>query len=115
SDWIAGSGKAEKVEGGYKVTARKVFTSAACAGNLLMTGAVVQAANGEPSVIHFGIPMNAPEVKILDTWRTLGMRGTRSDDVAVDGFFVPDKAVAFSRRAGEWHPVFQIIATVAFP
>ena len=29
SDWIGGSGKAEKVEGGYRITARKVFTSGA--------------------------------------------------------------------------------------
>src|SRR3954454_7104020 len=28
SDWIPGSGRAERVEGGFKVTARKVFTSA---------------------------------------------------------------------------------------
>ena len=27
SDWIGGSGKAEKVDGGYRITARKVFTS----------------------------------------------------------------------------------------
>jgi len=115
SDWIGGSGKAEKVEGGYRITARKVFTSGASAGDLLMTSAVVST-EGEPdSVIHFGIPMKAPEVKVLDTWRTLGMRGTRSDDVMIDGLFVADKGVAFSRRAGEWHPVFQIIATIAFP
>jgi alkylation response protein AidB-like acyl-CoA dehydrogenase len=115
SDWIGGSGKADKVEGGYRVTARKVFTSGAQAGDILMTGAVVSA-EGEPdAVIHFPVPMKAPEVSVLDTWHTLGMRGTRSDDVVIDGLFVPDKSVAFSRKAGEWHPVFQIIATIAFP
>ena len=66
-------------------------------------------------VIHFAVPMKAPEVKVLDTWRTLGMRGTGSDDVVIDGLFVPDASVAFSRQAGEWHPLFQIIATIAFP
>ena len=115
SDWISGSGKAEKVEGGYKISARKVFTSAAAAGDVLMTGAVLHS-EGEPdTVIHFPVPMKAPEVKVLDTWKTLGMRGTRSDDVVIDGLFVPDASVGFSRRAGEWHPVFQIIVTVAFP
>ena len=115
SDWIGGSGKAEKVEGGYKISARKVFTSAAAAGDVLMTGAVLHS-EGEPdTVIHFPVPMKAPEVKVLDTWKTLGMRGTRSDDVVIDGLFVPDASVGFSRRAGEWHPVFQIIVTVAFP
>lgn len=115
SDWIGGSGKAEKVEGGYRITARKVFTSGARAGDILMTGAVLQAEDQPDTVIHFGVPMKAPEVKVLDTWKTLGMRGTRSDDVQIDELFVPDAGVAFSRKSGEWHPVFQIIATIAFP
>lgn len=115
SDWISGSGKAEKVEGGYRVTARKVFTSGAEAGNILMTGAVHEADDGSRSVIHFGAPMKAAEISIEDTWRTLGMRGTASNDVVIENLFVPDANVAFTRKAGEWHPVFQTIATIAFP
>lgn len=114
SDWIGGSGKAEKVEGGYRISARKAFTSGAAAGDVLMTGAVLEQ-DGTRSVIHFGAPMKADAVTIADTWRTLGMRGTGSNDVVIDGLFVADAAVAFSRKAGEWHPVFQVIATVAFP
>lgn len=115
SDWIGGSGKAEKVEGGYRVTARKAFTSGAEAGNILMTGAIHEQEDGSRSVIHFGAPMKAAEVRIEDTWRTLGMRGTASNDVIFDNLFIPDASVSFSRKAGEWHPVFQIIATIAFP
>ena len=33
SDWIAGSGRAEKVEGGFRITARKAFASGAPAGD----------------------------------------------------------------------------------
>jgi indole-3-acetate monooxygenase len=115
SDWIAGSGKAEKVEGGYRVTARKIFASGAPDGTLLMTGAVLES-EGEPqTVLHFGVPMNSPHVKVLDTWRTLGMRGTGSHDVAIEGHVVPEAAVALRRKAGEWHAMFHIIATIAFP
>lgn len=114
SDWIGGSGKAEKVDGGYRITARKVFTSGAPTGNVFMTGAVLETDEG-PMVLHFGLPMNSPHVKVLDTWRTLGMRGTGSHDVSIEGHVVPDGGVAMKRKAGEWHPVFQIIATIAFP
>jgi indole-3-acetate monooxygenase len=115
SDWIAGSGKAEKVDGGYRITARKIFSSGAPAGDILMTSAVLET-EGEPAtVLHFGIPMNSPHVKILDTWRTLGMRGTGSHDVLIEGYVLPETAVAARRKAGEWHPLFQIIATTAFP
>ncbi len=115
SDWIGGSGVAEKVEGGYRIKARKVFTSGAASGDLLLTGAVTKGEDGTPMVIHFAAPMKAAEVRIEDTWRALGMRGTGSNDVVLDGLFVPDAAVSFSRKAGEWHPVFQTIAMIAFP
>lgn len=114
SDWIGGSGKAEKVEGGYRISARKIFTSGAPTGDILMTGAILETDEG-PMVLHFGIPMSSPHVKVLDTWRTLGMRGTGSHDVLIEGHVVPEAAVAVRRKAGEWHPVFQIIATIAFP
>jgi alkylation response protein AidB-like acyl-CoA dehydrogenase len=115
SDWIGGSGKAEKVDGGYRITARKVFSSGSPSGNLLMTSAVLESENEPPMVLHFGVPMNSPQVKVLDTWRTLGMRGTGSHDVMIDGHIVPEAGVAARRKAGEWHPLFQIIATIAFP
>jgi alkylation response protein AidB-like acyl-CoA dehydrogenase len=79
-----------------------------------MTGAICDV-DGAPTVIHFGAPMKSDTVSIIPTWRTLGMRGTGSNDVMIDGLFVPDTAVALSRKAGEWHPLFQVIATTAFP
>jgi alkylation response protein AidB-like acyl-CoA dehydrogenase len=114
SDWIGGSGEARRVEGGYRIFGRKCFSSGSLAGDVLMTGAVLHEQDGD-SVIHFGAPMGAPEIRIEDNWRALGMRGTGSNDIVLDGLFVADGQVAFRRKAGEWHPVFQIIATTAFP
>ncbi|MFZ1102983.1 MAG: acyl-CoA dehydrogenase family protein [Hyphomicrobiaceae bacterium] len=114
SDWIAGSGTATKVDGGYRIDARKVFTSGAPTGDLFMTSAVRETPDG-PMVLHFGVPMSSPRVKVLDTWRTLGMRATGSHDVLIEGHVVPEAAVAVQRKAGEWHPLFHIIATTAFP
>ncbi|MBX9457507.1 MAG: acyl-CoA dehydrogenase family protein [Rhizobium sp.] len=115
SDWIGGSGVAEKVDGGYRINARKAFTSGAEAGAVLMTGAVIEDGDGARSVIHFGASMKAAEVRIEQTWRSMGMRGTGSNDVILESLFVPDAGVAFTRKAGVWHPVFQVITTVAFP
>jgi indole-3-acetate monooxygenase len=115
SDWLGGSGKAEKVDGGYRITGRKVFSSGSPAGDLMMTGAILETEGEPPMVLHFGIPMNSPAVKVLDNWRTLGMRGTGSNDVVIDCHIVPEAAVSVKRKAGEWHPLFHIIATIAFP
>jgi alkylation response protein AidB-like acyl-CoA dehydrogenase len=115
SDWLNGSGKAEKVDGGYRITARKVFASGAPTGDLLMTSAILESEGEPPMVLHFGIPMNSPNVKIQETWRTLGMRGTGSHDILIDGHIVPEAGVAVRRPAGEWHPLFHIISSIAFP
>lgn len=115
SDWVAGAGKAERVEGGYKITARKVFSSGAPAGSIFMTTAVLEEQGAEPMVLHFGIPMNSPNLRIDPVWKTLGMRGTASHDVIIEGHVVPEAAVALKRKAGEWHPLFQIIGTFAIP
>jgi hypothetical protein len=42
SDWLDSSGKAEKVDGGFRVTARKIFSSGCPMGDLLVTSAYPQ-------------------------------------------------------------------------
>jgi alkylation response protein AidB-like acyl-CoA dehydrogenase len=59
--------------------------------------------------------MRSPHVTVLPTWKTLGMRGTASNDVLIDGHVVPEEAVAARRKQGQWHPLFEIIAMVALP
>jgi alkylation response protein AidB-like acyl-CoA dehydrogenase len=115
SDWLPGSGTAERVEGGFRITARKVFSSGSPAGQILMTSAVYADEKAGPTVLHFGVPLGAKGVHIEETWRTMGMRGTGSHDVVLDGVFVADAAIGVRRPAGKWHPLFHTIAAVAFP
>lgn len=112
-DWIGGSGKATPVEGGYKIVARKMFVSGAPAGDILMTSAISPEDGG--TIIHFPCPMSAPEISILDTWHTLGMRATGSHDVMIDGLFVPNESIPVKRPQGKWHPLFFMLGTIAFP
>jgi alkylation response protein AidB-like acyl-CoA dehydrogenase len=115
SDWLAGSGRAEKVDGGYRVTGRKVFASGSPVGDLFMTMAVHDDPEGGPTVLHCAIPFDAPGLEVKDNWRSLGMRGTGSHDVVLDGVFVPDAAVSVRRPAGRWSPVWHVVATIALP
>ena len=114
SDWLPGSGTAEKVEGGYKVNGLKVFASGAPSADIFMTGAVEQTAEG-PTALQFGVPMTAPGVSIVETWDTMGMRGTASHSVKLENVFVADAAIAARRPAGVWHPSFHLISMIAFP
>jgi alkylation response protein AidB-like acyl-CoA dehydrogenase len=115
SDFLAGSGSARKVDGGYRVTARKVFGSGSPAGSLLMTMAICDDPKTGPTVLHIPVPLDAPGVTILDNWHTLGMRGTGSNDIVLDDVFVPDGAVGARRKPGVWAPVFHVIYKIAMP
>ena len=114
SDWLAGSGQAVKVDGGYRVDARKIFASGAPSANLFMTGAIEETPDGA-TVLQFGVPMTAEGVSVDANWDTLGMRGTASHDVVLDNVFVPDAAVGVRRASGAWHPLMHIISMVAIP
>ena len=116
SDWLPGSGKLEKVEGGFRMTGRKIFGSGVPAGDVLMTTGIYDDPSTGPTVIHFPIPLEAQGVKILDTWRAHGMRGTGSHDVLLENVFIPDAAMGGVRRPpGKWHPFMHAVATVAIP
>ncbi len=115
SDWLLSSGRAEKVDGGFSVTGRKIFASGSPGGQLLLTSAVYDDPESGPTVLHFALPLNGAGVRLADTWKVLGMRGTGSHDVLLEGAFVPEAAVSGRRTPGVWHPLIHTVALVAFP
>jgi alkylation response protein AidB-like acyl-CoA dehydrogenase len=116
ADWLRGSGKLEKVEGGYRLTGRKIFASGAPGADLLMTTGVFEDPDAGATVFHLPIPLSAPGVSVLDTWRVLGMRGTGSNDVQLERVFVPEAATMGVRRpSGKWHPFLHTVVLVALP
>jgi alkylation response protein AidB-like acyl-CoA dehydrogenase len=116
SDWLMGSGTLEKVEGGYRMSGRKIFGSGVPAGDLLMTTGVFADPQNGPTVFHFPLSLKADGVTILDTWRTLGMRGTGSHDVQLENVFLPDAVMqGVKRPVGRWHPFMHMVALVALP
>ena len=114
SDWLPSGGVAEKCDGGFRVTARKPFSSGSPAADLLSTSAVYDDPEGGPTVLHFMVPLAAEGVTLLDTWRVMGMRGTESNDIELDNVFIADAAVAGRRPVGKWHMLFHIISMIAF-
>jgi len=110
SDWLNSSGVATKVEGGFRVKGRKVFASGSPGGSLFLTSAVHEDPAAGPTVLMFGVPFGAQGIKVLDNWRTHGMRGTGSNDVVLEDLFVADGAVAGKRPKGELVPIFFVIA-----
>jgi len=115
ADWLLGSAKAVKVDGGYRVTGRKIFCSGAPAGGLMMTTAVIDDPADGPTVLQIAVPTSAQGVKVENNWKALGMRATGSHDISLEEVFVPDAAVALRRPSGKWHPLIHAVAMVALP
>jgi alkylation response protein AidB-like acyl-CoA dehydrogenase len=109
-DWLDSSGEAVAAEGGFRIKARKPFSSASPVGDLLSTSAVLGA-----EVIHFVIPMKTQGVRIEPTWRTMGMRNTASHDIVLEDVRVPESAVAIRRPKGKWHPLFHLLSIISLP
>jgi acyl-CoA dehydrogenase len=113
SDWVASNGTATRVEGGFRVNARKAPASGCEIGDLLVTS--IHWADDDPKVIHCAIPFAADGVRIDRTWDTLGLRATGSHTVVLDDVFVPDAAVSLTRSATQWHPVWNTVIGAALP
>lgn len=115
ADWIDSSGRARRVDGGYRISGRKTPASGSPAGHICVTSVRWDEGPDGPQVIHAAVPFSAEGVSIDLTWDTTGMRGTGSHTVVFDDVFVPDAAVPLVRPAGTWHPVWSTVLGVALP
>jgi alkylation response protein AidB-like acyl-CoA dehydrogenase len=92
--------KAERADGGYKFWGHKTFGSLTPVWTRLGLHAMNAVDPGGPKIVHAFLPRDANGYTIKETWDTLGMRATRSDDTLLDGAFIPDKYVARVVPAG---------------
>ena len=88
---------ASRTDGGWRITGQCPFGSGCHNAQWLAMPAIemdgdhpkVDPATGQ-SVAAFGVFLPRTSATILDTWHTMGMRGTGSTDYAVQDLFVPD-------------------------
>ncbi|MCV7278223.1 acyl-CoA dehydrogenase family protein [Mycolicibacterium flavescens] len=81
-------GRARRVPGGVKVTGRWQFCSGISHSDMFFGGCVI----GD-SAEHSVVAIPVADLNVLDTWHTLGLRGTGSHDAVADEVFVPDDRV----------------------
>jgi acyl-CoA dehydrogenase len=114
ADFTRPRGEAVPVEGGYRVTGRKVFASQVPVGDVFSTMFVLDD-DGTKTVLNMAVPVKSEGVTVLDNWDTLGMRGTGSHDVEIVDVFVPEERVLARRPFGVVDPPLQVIASIAMP
>lgn len=87
------TGKATKVDGGYRFSGRWAFSSgsAHCQWVILGANMVAEDGDGKPEPFNFLLPRS--DYAIVDTWHTMGICPSGSNDIIVDDVFVPDHRV----------------------
>ncbi len=92
----SGWGTARPVPDGFLVSGRWPFASGCHQADWLVCVCHILDADGQPRAAADGSPqpytfvLPAADCQILDTWDTVGMRGTGSHDFQVQDLFVPD-------------------------
>jgi alkylation response protein AidB-like acyl-CoA dehydrogenase len=114
-DYTHPRGEAVKVDGGYRVTGRKRFASQSSHGTMMATMFTYDDPEQGRRVLNIAVPIGAEGVTVADNWDTLGMRGTASNDIALEDVFVPDERVLANRPYGVVDPPLQVISEIAFP
>jgi len=114
SDWLWPTTVAEPDgNGGFLVSGRKAFCSQAPAATVVSTCAVLGEPGDGAEVIHFSVPLAADGVRMEETWDTLGMRGTASNDLVFDQVQVPGERIVARRPWGDFGaPLF--VAAIHF-
>jgi alkylation response protein AidB-like acyl-CoA dehydrogenase len=87
---VAANGRAREVPGGHLVTGRWPFGSGVRHSDWVVGGTLMPsvAGAGEPEArLMFFEPQ---QLRVLDTWRASGLRGTGSHDFEVEEVFVPE-------------------------
>jgi alkylation response protein AidB-like acyl-CoA dehydrogenase len=98
-------GPSLRVDGGWRVSGRSSFASGCHRAQWLVVPVLEIDSESskfdphteDPPSILAVVPRD--EVDLVDTWHTVGMRGSFSADVVVDDVFVPDARVAFLEPA----------------
>lgn len=91
---------AERVEGGYRFTGHKSFGSLSPVWDYFGLHGLDTSDPSAPKVVHGFMPRSTEGYTVRETWNTMGMRATRSDDTILDGAFVPDRYIARIVPAG---------------
>jgi 3-hydroxy-9,10-secoandrosta-1,3,5(10)-triene-9,17-dione monooxygenase len=96
SSVVATTGKPERVAGGYRWTGTGSYSSGIDHCNWLSPA--LQVPNEKGELERKWLLMPRSDFKIVDDWRTIGLKGTGSNTIIADDVFIPDERAVTSEQ-----------------
>jgi alkylation response protein AidB-like acyl-CoA dehydrogenase len=85
--------RARKVDGGYRVSGRKIFASLAGAADFYGVLCTLDRPGASlADALYLAVPADAAGVQVVGDWDPLGMRATSSRTLLLQDVFVPERA-----------------------
>ena len=107
-----------KVDGGWKITGKKIFASlsghADYYGVLCSALQTADEKSSRRNTMYIAVPADAKGVSVVGEWDPMGMRGTVSRTLIFDDVFVPDEAQlmpqgVYPKAASRWPHMFMTL------
>ena len=92
------AGTAERAAGGWRLAGKWGFASGCDYADWLLVGSMLPMANGDPEPHLCLVPRS--DVGIEDDWYAMGLAGTGSKSLVLDGAFVPEYRTLPLRKVG---------------
>ena len=106
---------ATRVEGGWIVNGRKIFSTQSIALDLFFAEAISEDAPQGPTIITFFIPpRETPGLTFKDDWNVMGMRATASNSSELKDARVPDEYIVLTRPVSRSGRVTKVFAKAPF-
>lgn len=97
---LLSSSRAERVDGGWRLSAHKIFGSLSPVWDYLGVHAMDTSDADAPKIVHAFLSRDDDGYRIEHTWDVLGMRATQSDDTILEQAFVSDDRTVLVCPAG---------------
>ncbi|MEO8558794.1 MAG: acyl-CoA dehydrogenase family protein [Rhodospirillales bacterium] len=84
---------AKRVKGGWNVTGKKAFATGSGGASFIIAYCMPEGEEDQNKMLVVVTPVDAPGVKVIDSWDNMGQRATTSGMIEFDNCFVPDDMV----------------------
>jgi alkylation response protein AidB-like acyl-CoA dehydrogenase len=84
---------AKRVEGGWRVTGKKAFATGSGGAAYIIAYCMPEGEEDQNKMLVVVTPVDAPGVKVIDSWDNMGQRATTSGMIEFKDCFVPDDMV----------------------